>query len=132
MSYSVFFSLGIRLLSPEFLFIGLGKDLREGLWTKRFTTMRNLTCKREHLFLLGILTGAPVNLCLSHIAVKLPLMKFIPYFMADRKNLDGNIECELVCDAISDEYVEDTTLVEHEDTMIKNNHYCRYNENIMK
>jgi len=31
LSYSVHFSLGIRLLSPEFFSIGLGKVLCEGL-----------------------------------------------------------------------------------------------------
>ena len=45
MLYSVIFR--IRLLPPEFFSDGLGKGLCEGLLTKRFRAMRNLTCERE-------------------------------------------------------------------------------------
>jgi len=75
MSYSVLFSLGIGLLSPEFFSIVPGKGLCEG---QRTTATRNLTCKREHLFLC-IFTSTPVNRYLLHSAVKLPLVKFISY-----------------------------------------------------
>lgn len=124
MSYSILFSLRIRLLSPEFFSSGLRKGLCEGLWTKRFTATRNLTCKREHLFPC-IFTSTPVNQCLSHSAVKLSLVKIISYrIMADRKNLrDDDIKYELVCDNDSDENVEDTQSIEHEDRL-KNNHPC--------
>ena len=77
MSYSVLFSLGIGLLFPEFFSIGLGKGLCKGMRTKRPTAMRNLTCKRKHLFPC-VFTSTPVKQCLSHSALKLPLVKFIP------------------------------------------------------
>ena len=78
MLYSVLFSLGIGLLSPEFFSIGLGKGLCEGLQTKRSTATRNLTCKRERQFLC-IVYSTPVNRCLLHSAVKLPRAKFISF-----------------------------------------------------
>jgi hypothetical protein len=45
MIYSVILNLRIRLLYPEFFLIGPGKVLGEGLLTKGFKTMRNLTCE---------------------------------------------------------------------------------------
>jgi hypothetical protein len=64
MLYFIPFSLKIRLLSPELFSSVLGKGLCDGLLTKRFTTMRNLTCKRE-CRLLSIFTSTPVIQCLS-------------------------------------------------------------------
>jgi hypothetical protein len=53
--------------------------------------------------------------------------------MADRRNLcDNDIESDLVCDTDPDEYVEDKESVEHEDIMIKNNHYCQYNRSRLR
>jgi hypothetical protein len=76
--YFVLCSLKFRLLSLESFSIVPGKGLCEDLLTKRFTTMRNLACEREHIFL-GIYTSTLVIQCLSHSAVKLSLMKFIWY-----------------------------------------------------
>jgi len=78
MLYFVLFSLKIRLLSPELFFSVLGKGMCECLLAKRFTTMRNLICRRECRFL-SIFTSTPVIQCSSHGTVQLSLMKFILY-----------------------------------------------------
>lgn len=76
--YFIPFNLKIRPLYSDFFSSVMWKGLCEGLLTKRFTTTRNLACKRERMFL-SIFTSTPVIQCLSHSAVKLLLAKFIFY-----------------------------------------------------
>ena len=105
--YFVLCSLKFRLLSCEFSIVP-GRGLCESLLTKRFTTTRNLSCERKHMFL-GIFTSMPfISVCHTVQWNYRSWNSFGISTMAHRRNLrNENTESELNCEIGSDDYVED-------------------------